>query len=120
MIFHILKKHEWQQAVERGYYEPPSLQSEGFVHCSTREQTLATAERYFRGQPDLVLLCLDPSRLAAEVRLEPPANPTNPHAERARELFPHVYGPINLDAVLRAVDFPCDSNGSFHWPPGIS
>ncbi len=117
LIFHILKKHEWQQALERGRYEPASLQAEGFVHCSNREQTLATADRYFRGQPDLVLLCLDPARLTAEVRREAPANPND---ERARELFPHVYGPINLDAVLRAVDFPCDSVGSFGWPEGIS
>lgn len=116
MIFHILKKHEWQQAIETGSYEPASLKTEGFVHCSTREQTPATANRYFRGQTDLVLLSIDPSRLAAEVRLEPPANPRD---ERAHELFPHVYGPINLDAVRRAVDFPCDSGGSFPFPPAI-
>ena len=117
LIFHILKKHEWQQAMERGCYEPASLTTEGFVHCSTREQTPATANRYYRGQTGLVLLCIDPSRLTAELRLEPPANP---HDERARELFPHVYGPINLDAVRRAVDFPCDSTGAFEWPAGIS
>ena len=96
--------------MERGCYEPPSLRTEGFVHCSTREQTPVTAERYFRGLTDLVLLWIDPSRLTAELRLEPPANSQD---ERAREMFPHVYGPINLDAVLRVVDFPCDSGGSF-------
>ena len=116
MIFHILRKHEWQQAVERGSYEPASLKNEGFVHCSTREQTPVTANRYFRGQTDLVLLCIDPSLLKAELRLESPANP---HDQRARELFPHVYGPINLNAVRRAVDFPCDSDGFFEWPSGI-
>ena len=113
MIFHILKRGEWQEAVRRNRYEPASLKTEGFVHCSTREQALSTANRYFRGQPDLVLLCIEPARLAAELRLEAPSNP---HDERARELFPHVYGPINLEAVTQVVDFPCDATGCFHWP----
>ena len=117
MIFHILKKREWQLALERGWYEPESLKSEGFVHCSTREQTIATAERYFRGQPDLVLLWLDPSLLTSKVRME---GPVNPNDERSRELFPHVYGPINMDAVLGAVDFRCDASGGFGWPEEIS
>jgi len=113
VIFHILKRGDWQEAVRRNRYEPASLKTEGFVHCSTREQTLGTANRFFRGQPDLVLLCLEPSRLTAELRLEGPANP---HDERARELFPHVYGPINPDAVVQVLDFPCDAGGSFHLP----
>lgn len=113
LIFHILKNEDWQQAIQTGSYAPRSLQIEGFIHCSTREQTPATANRYYHGQTDLVLLSIDPSLLTAELRLEAPANP---HDERARELFPHVYGPINLDAVSRAVDFPCDSGGSFRWP----
>jgi uncharacterized protein (DUF952 family) len=117
LIFHILKKDEWQRAVQRGCYEPASLKTEGFVHCSTREQAPDTAHRYYYGQTDLVLLSIDASRLTAELRLEPPANP---HDERAHELFPHVYGPINLDAVRHAVDFACDSAGSFPWPPAIS
>ena len=117
VIFHILRKHEWQQALERGCYEPVSLRTEGFVHCSTREQTLVTASRYFRGQTDLMLLYIDPSRLRAELRLE---HPSNPQDERAGELFPHVYGPINLDAVRRSEDFPYDSAGDFLWPAGTS
>lgn len=113
MIFHILKKSQWQAAVQRGKYEPGSLASEGFVHASTREQTLATANRFFRGQRDLVLLCIEPARLTAEVRFEAPADVAD---ERHHQLFPHVYGPINLDAVTQILDLPCGPDGGFHWP----
>lgn len=103
MIFHILKKSEWQEAVIRGVYEPASLRHEGFIHCSTIEQTAATVSRFFRGQTDLVLLNIDPQRLAAELRYEPPADPKD---DRADQLFPHIYGPLNLDAVVRVADLP--------------
>jgi uncharacterized protein (DUF952 family) len=116
LIYHIARKAEWDEALRQGGYEPASLRTEGFVHCSTLEQTLGTANRFFRGQLDLVLLCIEPSRLTAEVRLEPPADVSE---ERARELFPHVYGPINLDAVIKVVAFPCEADGSFRLPEGL-
>jgi len=117
LIFHILKKAEWQEALRLGCYAPPSLQNEGFVHCSTLEQILGTAHRFFRGQSDLNLLGIDPARLTAEVRLEAPASPND---ERGHELFPHVYGPIDLDAVVRTIDFPCEADGSFRLPPALA
>ncbi len=113
MIFHIVKRGDWQAARERGKYEPPSLTSEGFIHCSTRTQTLPTADRWFRGEADLVLLYIDPQRVAVPVRMEPPADPAD---ERRHELFPHIYGPLNLDAVIQAVGLPCAADGSFLWP----
>ena len=116
MIFHILTKSEWQDAVRRGKYEPGSLAAEGFVHASTREQTIPTAERFFRGQQDLVLLCIERRHLKAEVRFEAPADTAD---DRRHELFPHVYGPINLDAVAHVFDLPCDADGGFQLPGGM-
>ena len=116
MIFHIVKKAEWLEAQRRGAYEPASLKADGFVHCSTFEQAAQTANRFFRDQSNLVLLCIEPQRLKAELRLERPAKASD---ERVHELFPHVYGPINLDAVRKALDFPCDTDGSFRLPPGL-
>jgi uncharacterized protein (DUF952 family) len=113
VIFHIVKRDDWQAALDRGKYEPASLASEGFIHCSTLTQTLDTANRFFRGQKDLVLLYIDPERVTMEVRLEAPAGITD---GRGEERFPHVYGPLNLDAVFQAVDLPCDADGSFRWP----
>jgi len=116
LIFHILKKAEWQHAVRRGVYEPESLATEGFVHASTREQTLATADRFFRGQRGLVLLCIEPRLLSAEVRFEAPADVND---ERRRELFPHVYGPINLNAVIQVLDLGYGPDGEFRLPPKL-
>lgn len=89
---------------------PESLQTEGFVHCSTREQLLATAERYFRGVEGLRVLLLDPARLQAELRYEPPSGPGSPD-----ELFPHLYGPINPDAVAGETVLQI-RDGRFVWP----
>lgn len=116
MIFHILKKSDWDNALRRGEYQPGSLATEGFVHASTREQIVTTANRFFRGQRDLALLCINPRHLTAEVRFEAPADPKD---ERARELFPHVYGPIDLDAVTQVLDLPGDSQDGFRLPEGL-
>jgi len=116
LIFHILKKSDWEEALRRGEYQPGSLATEGFVHASTREQILGTANRFFRGQRELVLLCINPQRLTAEVRFEAPADPND---ERTRELFPHIYGPINLDAATQVLDLPDDSQGGFQLPEAL-
>lgn len=90
MIFHILKRSEWQAAVERRTYAPLSLAAEGFIHCSTSEQLAATTERFFRGETDLVVLRIAPERLSAPVKVEAG--------------FPHIYGALNLEAVLEVVE----------------
>jgi uncharacterized protein (DUF952 family) len=86
------------------------LESQGFIHASTAAQVVATADRYYRGQDGLVLLCIDPGRVEAPVKHE--AAGERPDAG----LFPHIYGPLNLDAVERAVAFPCRADGSFEMP----
>ena len=113
LIFHIAGKAEWQSAVERGVYEPSTLGTEGFIHCSTLDQVVETANRFFHGRHDLVLLSIDVERLRAEVLFERPASPDD---ARRHELFPHLYGPLNPDAVNQVVDFPCDAQGIFRLP----
>jgi uncharacterized protein (DUF952 family) len=113
MILHILKRSEWDEAIRNGRYAPPSIASEGFIHCSTIEQVVETANLYFRGQPDLMVLSIDEARLASPLKYEAPASVGG---ERADSLFPHLYGPLNLDAVDYACDFPCDPNGLFELP----
>jgi uncharacterized protein (DUF952 family) len=116
LILHILRRADWHRAVSLGLYTPESLDTEGFVHCSTAAQVAQTAERFFRGQPDLLLLCIDDQRLSAPVEFEGPAN-SLPGSDN--ELFPHVYGPINLDAVANVIDFPCGTDGSFQLPQSL-
>ena len=110
LIFHILQRAAWEDALRRGLYRPASLENEGFIHCSTQAQLMETANRWYHGQEDLVLLSIDPLRLGPELRYEPPANPSD---ERRAQIFPHVYGPLNLDAVTRAIELPREADGTF-------
>jgi uncharacterized protein (DUF952 family) len=111
VILHILSRAQWNEAVRRGSYSPASLDTEGFIHCSRPEQVLGTANRFFRGQRDLLILSIDEPRLAAPLKYEPPAPADGGEPPDAR--FPHLYGPLNLDAVVRAAEFPCGPDGSF-------
>jgi uncharacterized protein (DUF952 family) len=115
-IFHITTRQAWAQAQKAGRYEAPSLRTEGFVHCSTLAQVLGTANVLFRGVRDLVLLVIDEGAVASPIRYEPPAD--QGQADRS-ERFPHLYGPLPLDAVREVIDFPPRSDGSFVLPDGI-
>ena len=98
MIYHLLGAGEWEAARAGGAVRPPSLEAEGFVHCSTAEQVRGVVARFYTMREDLVVLEVDPHRLGAELRWEPPAHE---HPD-AGERFPHLYGPLPVDAV-RAV-----------------
>ena len=84
---------------------PRAFEREGFVHCSHAHQVLATANRIFRGQTNLVLLEIDPRKLACRVVEE--------NLEGGAELFPHIYGFVPMTAVEKVHPFPCDASGSF-------
>jgi uncharacterized protein (DUF952 family) len=109
-IFHITERSVFAAALETGAYEAETLKTEGFVHCSTRAQVLRSASRLFAGRSDLVLLCIEASRLGERLRYEPAHD----------ESFPHCYGPIPLDAILVAIDFPCRPDGGFDLPEELA
>ena len=117
-ILHITTRADWDAARAAGSYRPASLALEGFIHCSTPAQVAGSASKFFRGRSDLVLLCIDEALVAADLRYEPPAMIGGAPDPRAGELFPHIHGPLALDAVVRIVPFPCDSDGNFTLPPG--
>ena len=106
-IAHICDKNEWQAAERAGEYRAASLEDEGFIHCSRPEQILDVANHFYAGAPDLVLLCIDPQLLDAELRWE----------TVDEEVFPHLYGPINLIAVKSVRPFTPDVDGEFHHLP---
>jgi len=115
MILHIISRSDWNQAQSRSAYIPDSLRHEGFIHFSLPEQVIGTANRFYEGQTDLVLLVVDPAKLRAEVRLEPPLE-----APESDMRFPHLYGALNLDAVVRVINFPPDADGRWSaLPAGI-
>ncbi len=109
MILHIARRGEWETAVTTGQYTADSLATEGFIHCSTVEQVLVPANERFRGQTDLLLLCIDPALLAAPLVYE--------DCYETGMLFPHIYGPLNVTAVQSVLDFPPQADGSFVLPP---
>ena len=110
LILHITSKSAWESAQQAGEYSAPSLASEGFIHCSTTAQVIETAERFYAGQRGLVLLVLDSEWIQAVVKYEA-------GTDKPDELFPHVYGTINLDAVTRVLDFEPDPAGCWSLPP---
>ncbi len=116
MILHITSRAEWNEAQTRGEYIAPSLDTEGFIHCSTEKQVLHVANAFYRGKNDLVLLVLDEAALKPELKWEPPAGRPAPGISES-DSFPHIFGPINLTAVASVVDFVPDSAGTFILPP---
>jgi uncharacterized protein (DUF952 family) len=118
-IIHITSRTAWISAVQAGQYVAPSLKSDGFIHCSTISQVLPVAEKYYKGQTGLVLLVIDPLRLASGMKWEPPAEGAPPPGVPVGDPFPHIYGLINLDAVVETLDFEPGPNGNFSLPPSL-
>ena len=116
MILHITSRAEWNEAQKHGEYIAPSLQTEGFIHCSTEKQDLHVANAFYRGRNDLVLLKLDEAQLKPELKWEPPAgSPATGISDSDK--FPHIFGPINLTAVASILDFvPDPVSGTFTFP----
>ncbi len=105
LILHIATLTDWTRGRARGAYVCGSLANQGFVHCSTGEQYLGVANAMFTGRRDLVLLLIDAGRLRSELRHEA--------AEPGGAAFPHVYGPLELDAIFEAVPLEPGSDGRF-------
>ena len=120
MILHLLSREAWAEAQANGQLLAPSVATEGFAHCSTEHQMVDVANKYYRGTHNMVLLNIDPTKLTSQLKFEPPAHLDGSPALPHEPLFPHIYGPINLDAVIEVVDFPCRSNGEFVAPPQLN
>ena len=116
MIYHLTSRQAWREAQQRGEYRAESLESEGFIHCSTQSQLLPVAEKFYKGQQGIVLLAIDTALLTSELRWEPPSGGTPPPGVPEGDLFPHIYGPINLDAVVRVYDLEAHPDGSYRLP----
>jgi uncharacterized protein (DUF952 family) len=102
-IYHICRRVDWRDGAADGFYHaPPADRADGFLHFSTREQIVESA-----GQRGLVLIVAEAARLGNELRWEP---------SRQGALFPHLYGPLALDAVTAVHDLPVDADGRHVFP----
>jgi uncharacterized protein (DUF952 family) len=89
-------------------YRPAGFEEDGFIHCSTASQVMRVAERLFRGRRDLILVRIDPDVLEPDVRLE--------NLDGGDELFPHIYGELDLSAVTGVETLIVGEDGEFLTP----
>ena len=108
-VVHIAREGEWRRSLRSGEYAPAEFERDGFIHLSTPEQVHLPANALFSGESGLVLLWIDPTRLRAELRYEPP--------ETRAPLFPHLYGSLNVDAVVAETALETWKQGEFVLPP---
>jgi uncharacterized protein (DUF952 family) len=94
-IFHITTKAEWDAAQRKGFYDTLSLKNEGFIHCSEDRQVSGVLNRYFHDKKDLVKLVVKTEKLKSPFFFD--------WSTSVEDTFPHVYGPINLEAVEEIV-----------------
>jgi uncharacterized protein (DUF952 family) len=108
IILHITRRQAWDRARGGDVYRADSLDSEGFLHCSHPEQLVRVANTFFAGQSGLVVLCIDAGKVQPAIKDE--SRPGSP------ETFPHIYGALNLDAVVDVVPLEPGADGTFAIP----
>jgi uncharacterized protein (DUF952 family) len=108
IIYHITRREAWEQAKLAGSYSTETFATEGFIHCSKPDQVVQVANLRFRGLAGLVLLSIDTNKVAAPIVYE--------NLEGGRQMFPHIYGALNVDAVVAVCDFAPAADGTFALP----
>jgi uncharacterized protein (DUF952 family) len=111
-IYHIAAAADWARARRDGQYTTSTrgrtLAEEGFIHASTAAQVAPVANAFYQGEPDLLLLVIDTDRVTPEIRYE--------HVPGQAQPYPHIYGPLNLTAVVQTRPFPPAPDGQFSFP----
>lgn len=109
VIYHIALAEDWERATSVGEYRVSTLghtlDEVGFIHCGTGEQVALVANSIYRGRRDLVLLTIDPDRVQPEIRYE--------DLDGHGLYFPHLYGPLHIDAVVAVSPLEPGPDGSF-------
>ncbi len=112
-IYHIADAAEWEQSVRDGQYTTSTrgrtLADEGFIHASQAAQVAVVANAFYQGVPDLVLLTIDTERVGSPIRYERVPGQDLP--------YPHIYGPLNPDAVIESRPFRPGPDGTFSFTP---
>jgi uncharacterized protein (DUF952 family) len=110
MILHITHYDDWKRALDFGEYYAKTLDTEGCIHCSEPSQIIGVANYSFKGQTGLVLLVINPKEVKPEIKWE---------GKEETNLYPHIYGSLNLNAVKKVLDFPHSEDGTFQLPKEI-
>ena len=105
MIYHIARMNEWENWIQDSQYSPPSLLDEGFIHCSVKDDLVESARCWFGDEDTLVVLCIDPLEITAEIRYEN-------SAERSSAM-PHIFGPVPVHAIQSILIMSRDAGGKY-------
>jgi uncharacterized protein (DUF952 family) len=106
MIYHITTHEAWERALELGSHRVPSLKTEGFIHCSEEAQLIESATKHYADHDSVVVLHIIEKRVKDILKREP---------SRGGQLFPHLYGPLPLEAVEDQSLLQRNANGDFEW-----
>lgn len=112
MILHMLNRDEWESAKELGIYRPESLDEEGFIHCAQPEMLEMVANGLYLGQNNMIVLVIDKDKISAPLIYE--------DCYETGHAFPHIYGTITPDVVVKEIEFPCNENGEFTLPTELA
>jgi uncharacterized protein (DUF952 family) len=111
IIYHIATAPDWEQARRDGHYTTSTrgrtLAEQGFIHGSTAGQVAPVANAFYKGVPDLLVLVIDTDKVGPEVRWDEVPGWDEP--------FPHIYGPLNPDAVVETVPLKPGPDGGFSF-----
>ena len=105
---------DWKNATFKGVYTPSTIRSNGYIHCSTYNQVFDVANRNYRNLHGLCLIKIDERCVYAEIKWEVSGSEDTTGND---EVYPHIYGPLNLDAVNGVFFFPCNEDGYFSTTP---
>jgi uncharacterized protein (DUF952 family) len=111
ILLHIAEGQLWETAAQTGDYRPESLTQEGFIHCSLPDQVVPVANDFYRGRQDLLLLVINSSKVSAEIIFE--------DCYQSGQEFPHIYGPLPVEAVEQVLAFAPGPDDRFSLPPGV-
>ncbi len=106
VIYHLVPVDYWEAQLLQQSYVPSDYVREGFIHCTKgADQIAIVANRYYRDDPrEWLVLVLDEQAITSEIKYEPGGD---------RQLYPHIYGPLNRDAIREVQRMPRDVDGTF-------
>lgn len=105
LLFHITTKEDWKEFNIGGNFEPESLETEGFIHCSTGSQVEHTANRLFVDKDEILLLVIDATMLRDDIKYE--------KDENVGEKFPHLYSSLNSNSIIDKIPIKAEDDGTF-------
>ena len=109
LIYHFVEKGYFKKFKENEFYIPVEFEADGFIHCTKEPENVVKVADFIIGKKpgEFLLLVIDEDKVKAEIKYERSCTET---------LFPHIYGHLNMDAVVEAVEFPRDDEGCFIFP----